>query len=288
MTDRPPTVDIVATIPVPDPMPPAITRPRQHVEAVLTQSLAETGEEGRAALAWQWALTGTRPSPVTLSLGLGRPPSREDIRTEADGDPESSPALPGVPTDYCDQLGEARRILRWLVGSSDEIPADCDNRGELIGARGDYVRSDDEIRHVRDSAERSLEAIGLPNPMAPDEARKAWRLNAVSMDAAWLRGVRDLLDWVLGDCASAPLSKLAIAQPTAYDLSYEDSAAGDIIMRGGPNGHRAGLARYQPPQYAEAVQASIRWLRGESTLVPSSPYNDSSGRDAAVRGPTVS
>ncbi len=57
------TVDVVATIRVPDPLPAAIARPHRQVQAVLAQSLAETGRDGRAALAWAWALTGTRPSP---------------------------------------------------------------------------------------------------------------------------------------------------------------------------------------------------------------------------------
>src|ERR1039457_4075629 len=97
-------------------MPPAIARSRQLVDVVLAQSLAEVGTDGRAALAWEWALTGTRPSPVTLSLPVGRPPSRDEIVAEATAEPEGSTAQPGIPSDYCDQLGEARRILAWLVG----------------------------------------------------------------------------------------------------------------------------------------------------------------------------
>ena len=131
----------MTTIRVPDPLPPAITRPRQHVEAVLAQSLLETGGQGRAALAWTWALTGTRPSPVTLSVAKGSPPSRDEITAEASAPPEGSTAPPGVPTDFCDQLREARHILRWLIGDTDEIPVDDDNRGRFIGARDDYASS---------------------------------------------------------------------------------------------------------------------------------------------------
>lgn len=106
MTDSPPTVNTVATIPVPNPLPPAVTRPRQHIKAVMAQSLPETGEDSRAALAWQWALTGTRPSPISLSLAPGRPPAREMLlaEAEAEADPEGPAAPPGVPTDYCDQF----------------------------------------------------------------------------------------------------------------------------------------------------------------------------------------
>lgn len=287
MTNSPPTVNIVATIPVPNPLPSAITRPRQHVEAVLDQSLAETGDDGRAALAWHWVLTGTRPSPITLSLAPGRAPKLEEILAEADADPEGSVVPLGVPTDYCEQYGEARRILRWLAGDSDEIPVDCDNRGQLIGARDDYARTDNEIRQLRDEARRGLEAFDLPGPIAPTDARKPWQWDPALMNAAWIRGVRDLLDWVLGDRPTAPFSRLAVNRPAAYDLGYEDGAADDVIMQGRPGHYPVRPASYPPPQYGEAIQTTIRWLRGETTSVPSEPYNGSSG-GGAVHGPSPS
>src|ERR1035438_4243665 len=163
---------------MPDELPTAVTRPRQHVEAVLAQSLIQVGTDGRAALAWEWALTNSRPSPMTLSRPTGHPPSREEILAEADADPEGSTAGPGVPSDYSDQLGEARRVLSWLVGESDEIPVDDDNRGRFIGARDDYAHTDDDIRQVRDHARRGLETCDLPDPMDPADAidRKSTRL----------------------------------------------------------------------------------------------------------------
>src|SRR6266851_3460504 len=115
MTEARITVMNVSAVCVPDQMPPAVTRPRQLVDAVLAQSLSEASINGRAALAWEWALTGTRPSPVTLSLPPGHPPSREEILAEADAEPEGSTAEPGVPSDFCDQLGEARRGLKPLA-----------------------------------------------------------------------------------------------------------------------------------------------------------------------------
>src|SRR5216683_6199052 len=141
MTEARITVINVSAVCVPDQMPPAITRPRQLVDAVLAQSLSEAGTEGRAALAWEWALTGARPSPVTLSLPPGHPPSREEILAEADAEPEGSTAPPGVPSDFCDQLGEARRILAWLAGKCDEIPVNDENRGRFVGACDDYART---------------------------------------------------------------------------------------------------------------------------------------------------
>ena len=156
---------------VPEQLSSAIARPRRHVEAVLAQSLYEVGPDGRAALAWQWALTGTRPSPVTLSLAPGRPPSREEILAEAAAEPEGSTAPPEVPSEFCDQLRETRAVLAWLAGGSDEIPVDDDNCGRFIGARGDYARTDDDIRQVLDHALLDLRAFDLPEPMSLSDAK---------------------------------------------------------------------------------------------------------------------
>lgn len=260
------TVSIVATIPVPDPLPPAITRPRQHVEAVLAQSLIEAGQDGRVALAWAWALTGTRPSPIMLTPAPGRPPTREEIQAEADAD--DSTALPGVQAGYGDEDGYAWAILTWLIGVNDEIPLDDDQRGRFIGARDDYARTDSEIRHARDEAVRSLTEFDLPDPMEPADAARPWQWELAWMNAAWQRGVRDLLGWVLGDRPDAPLSHhVSVGLPTVYDLTYEEAAASDIAAQGRPVGPRVD-PRQPPPQYGEAIQATIVWLRGETTLAP--------------------
>ena len=234
----------------------------------MAQSLHEIGPDGRAALAWQWALTGTRPSPVTLSLAPGRPPSREEILHEAAAEPEGSTAPPGVPSDFCDQLRETRAVLAWLAGDTDEIPVDDDNRSRLIGARGDYARTDDDIRQTLDHALSGLKAFDLPEPMSPSDAQHPWRWDAIWMNAAWLRGVRDILTWVLGETPTSPLCQRTIGLPTTYDLTYEESAAADVVLQGRPGGHPVDPTAYPPPQYGEGIRATISWLRGETTKPP--------------------
>ncbi len=277
------TVESVTTVPVLDQLSPAIARPRQHVEAVLAQSQRETGLGGRTALAWEWALTGTRPSPVTLSLAPGRPPSRAEILAEADAEPEGSTASPGVPTDFRDQLRETRAVLAWLAGGTDEIPVDDENRGRLIGARGDYARTDDDIRQVRDDALLGLKAADLPDLMSPSDAKHPWRWDAGWMNAAWLRGVRDILTWVMGECPASPLCERTVGLPATYDLTYEEAAADTVVMQGRPGGLPVDPATYPSPQYGEGIQATISWLRGETTAPPV----DSNGRSpyAAAREP---
>jgi hypothetical protein len=273
------TVECVTSVHVPQQLSPAIVRAREHVQAVLARSLRETGPDGRAALAWAWALTGTRPSPVTLSLAPGRPPTHAEILAEAAAEPEGSRAPAGVPADFRDQLRQTRSILGWLAGRSDEIPVDDENRGRLIGARGGYARTDDDIRRVCDYALLGLKAGDLPDVMSPAEARHPWRWGAAWVNAAWLRGVRDLLAWVLGERDAAPLCGRAGGLPTTYDLTYEQAAAGPVVMQGRPGGIPVDPAAYPPPQYGEAIQAAIAWLRGETTAAPVT--KDGHGRYAA-------
>jgi hypothetical protein len=235
---------------------------------VLAQSLRETGLDGRAALGWQWALTGTRPSPVTLSLAMDRPPSRDEILAEADAEPEGSRAPLGVPADFRDQLRETRRVLAWLAGRTDKIPVDDDHRGRFIGARGDYARTDDDIRQIRDRALLGLKACDLPGVMSPSDARHPWRWEPAWMNAAWLRGVRDILTWVLGECDASPLCGRTVGLPATYDLTYEEAAADPIVMQGRPGGCPVDPVAYPPPQYGEGVQATISWLRGDATATP--------------------
>jgi hypothetical protein len=284
MTDTTPTLNSMVATQVPHPLPAAIARPREHIEAVLAQSLREMGGQGRTAMAWTWALTGTRPSPVTLSLPPGHPPARAEILAEADAEPEGSTAPPGVPSDYCDQLSEARRVLRWLTGETDEIPVDDNNRDRLIGARDNYARTDAEIRQVRDHARYGLDTFDLPDPIDPADAVDPWRWSPEWMNAAWLRGVRDLLDWVVGDRPTAPLSGRAMTLPTAYDLTHEESIADDIVLQGRPGGLTTDPATYPPPQYGEAIHATTRWLRGETTTEPVDQHsNGAYARPAPAR-----
>jgi hypothetical protein len=265
------TTERVTAVRVPEPLSPAIVRLRPHVEAVLAQSLRETGPRGRTALAWAWALTGTRPSPVTLGLAPGCPPSRREILAEAAAEIEGSTAPRGVPADFRDQLRQTRSVLAWLAGGSDLIPVDTDNRGRFIGARGDYTRTDAEIHKVRGHALRGLAACDLPEPLSSADARHPWRWDPAWMYAAWLRGVRDLLGWVLGDFPAAPLCQRTGGRPSTYELTYEDAAANEVVMQGRPGGRPVDPSRYPPPQYGEGVQAAIRWLRGEATMPPAGP-----------------
>lgn len=210
MTATRPTLTAVTSVHPPGASA-GIARPHEHVEAVHSQSLLELGQGGRAALEWEWALTGARPSPITLTLPMGRPPTRPEILDEARATPEARPAPTGVPTDYCDQVGDARRILAWLAGATDEIPVDDDNRGRFVGARDDFARTDNEMREVLDWALYGLSVIDISDVAHSAGGSDPWSWSAEEMNAAWLYGVRDLLQRVLGERAASPLCLRSVA-----------------------------------------------------------------------------
>src|SRR6266581_3865303 len=81
-------VRVVSMIQVLDALPGAIVQRPGRIWNVLARSLGEQGASGRTALAWRWALTGSCPSPVTLSPPAGTPPDRGEILAEAAAEAE--------------------------------------------------------------------------------------------------------------------------------------------------------------------------------------------------------
>ena len=101
-----------------DELPEAITRPPARLWSVFARSLGEQGAAGRTALAWRWALTGSCPSPVTLTQAPGRPPAGDEILGEADAPAE----LARTGIDPGGQVMQARFVLQWLAGEIDAVP----------------------------------------------------------------------------------------------------------------------------------------------------------------------
>jgi hypothetical protein len=66
-----------------------------------------------------------------------------------------------------------------------------------------------------------------------------------------------------------------VVLPSAYDLTHEEAAAEEVAVSGGPVGSPVDPAAYPPPQYGEAVLATIAWLRGQTMEPPIRP--DTSG-----------
>jgi len=268
VTEVPSTVNEVNAA-VPRQLSPAVVRSPELVRAVRAESLAQVGVSGPAARAWEWALTGTCASPVTgREPTPGSVPGREELITEAKiAGGEIIPSFQRI-YDADQQVSAARRVLEWLSGNTDEIPLPAGNRGRFIGARDDYARTGEQVREVLAWARFGLMRFDLPDPMVPAVAMRPWQWQASWMDAAWLRGARDMLAWVCGAHDQAPLSGTVICLPSLADAADEYGYAYDVLEQGRPSRQPVQHAIYQPPQYGEAVQAAYCWLSGERTSPP--------------------
>jgi len=261
---------------VPDPLPPAITRPAGQVAEVMAQSLREQGSAGPTAQAWRWALTGNGPSPVRMLPGAGDPPSRDVIAAEArhdnHDDPPGSRRLTGPLWVSDPDPGRiaARRVLLWVAGIHDIIPLTAPDRGKYVGGRLFFARTDDEIRRVRQCALDRMLADSVPERITAEQAARPWTMNAAQMNAFYLHGTFAFLVWITGDKREGPLTGRAPQEtpPGADDLADELATLGAVVMQGRESGQPAEPGNYPPPQYGEGIDAAVRWLSGEYTDPP--------------------
>ena len=290
------------TIPIPEPLPTAVTRSRPLIEAVAAQSLREQGADSRTARAWRWVLTGQSLSPVSEMLGPGHPPDVDEIVGEAgyDTEPPDCDWPPWRHTfDPNPDRQQARRVLRWLTGAADAIPLLDPGRGRYVGARFHFARSDEEIRTVRDWALHGLREHGdLPADMPMRQAERPWQWPAEWMNAAWLRGAVSYLNWVLGEQDTAPLSgqhkplnpvTTLVAPNPPYtqaelvelrgaglgvaDIEHEIMIyLAAVTMQGHEGQPVAEPDQYPPPQWGEGVEQTHNWVTGED-LKPSADHH---------------
>jgi hypothetical protein len=109
-------------IEVPDPLPPAITLPREVIEFAVSQHLEEFGESSLVARTSRWVLHGGGPSPIShmdwSELDGNGPPSRPTLAAESTADQPT--LLTRAPWA---ELNKARFICWWCTSNpEDEIP----------------------------------------------------------------------------------------------------------------------------------------------------------------------
>ena len=109
-------------IEVPDPLPPAITLPREVIEFAISQHLDEFGEHSLVARTWRWILHGGGPGPIShmdwSEFDGDGPPSRATLAAESTAD--QPPLLTRTPWP---ELNKARFICWWCTADpEDEIP----------------------------------------------------------------------------------------------------------------------------------------------------------------------
>ena len=122
-----------------------------------------------------------------------------------------------------------------IVGAA-AYPADMDEEG--------FAPSDAEMRRVLGLARAGIARYGFGEELHPEDLARPWG-NARWQDNAWLRGVRDLLEWVLGDASLRAAAR------------HSGSAADAVRRVRRPQRHRrdhaAGLARPRAPRLAAAA-----------------------------------
>lgn len=167
---------------IPAALPPTVIPPRPLVQAIMAQSLREQGAGSRTARAWRWILTSQAPSSVSQTPGVERPPRLEEIVGEArygrDTDPPQWGSWPPWRYAFDHDLDgqQTRRVLRWLTGVADAIPLLDPARGQHVGARFHFARTDEEIRRVRGWAQQGIRRHGdLPEDMSRWESEHPWR-----------------------------------------------------------------------------------------------------------------
>jgi hypothetical protein len=136
-----------------------------------------------------------------------------------------------------------------------------------MAAQG-IVRTDDEIRRVLNLARAGIARYGFGEQLHPDDLARPWS-NGRWQDNAWLRGVRDLLEWVLGERETGPGQGTPASRPTIEDLYADLGNRSEVMLQGSRIPVRPG---WPPPQSAEAWDATLDWLDGESDEPPAAEH----------------
>jgi hypothetical protein len=106
------------SIEIADPLPSAITLPRQVIQFAISQHLAEFGEHSLVARTWRWILHGGGPGPIS-HMGWSQfdgdgPPSAATIAAESTAD------QPPLVRGSWAELNKARYICWWCTANPDE------------------------------------------------------------------------------------------------------------------------------------------------------------------------
>jgi hypothetical protein len=234
-----------------DDLPAAIVQRPGRIWNVLARSPGEQGGAGRTALAWRWALTGTCPSPVTLSPPDGTPPDRRGLLAEA----EATAELARAGADSGGQIMHARFVLQWLAGERDGLPLWNGGPGNLHVTDG--------VPGLRERAEidQVYEWAMLARLRFPSQGESA--APAVEHGYGWALGAMQLLAWVCGEAAEGRLSGLRVAgRPSLCPVSLDTRRAMTALLHARHDGQPAGAGRM------EATMETFLWLAGWDPLPP--------------------
>ena len=193
-----------------DCVPEGIVQRPGRIWNVFARSLGEQGASGRTALAWRWALTGSCPSPVTLSAPAGGLPDRGEILAEAGAVAE----LGGDGSDPGGQVMHARFVLQWLAGDLEALPLwNVGPQNPHVTDGADYARARAEIEEAYGWTLAARLRYPWPGESAPDGA---W------LGFGWAFGAMQLLAWACGEAEEGPVSGMRVAgRPSLYQVSLD-------------------------------------------------------------------
>jgi len=127
-----------------------------------------------------------------------------------------------------------------------------------------FAPGEAKIRRVLELARAGIARYGFGEELHPADLARPWG-NARWQDNAWLRGVRDLLEWVLGETVLGPVRGTPAVKPTPYDVYRDLGDIDEIMWQGSRCPVRPG---WPPPQSGEAMDATVRWLDGRTGKPP--------------------
>jgi hypothetical protein len=234
-----------------DDLPDSITQRPGRIWNVFARSLGEQGAAGRTALAWRWALTGTCPSPVTLSPPAPEPPSRDELLAEAAARAE----LPSPGADPGGQLMHARFVLQWLAGELDALPLwNGAQESARITDGVDYAHPRTEIEEIYGWSLLARQRYHWPDETGPDVA---W------LGFGWAFGAMQLLAWTCGESAEGPLTSIRVAgRPSLYQVALDTRRAMTCLIYAREGGQLTAVGRM------EAIMETYLWLVGWRPLPP--------------------
>jgi hypothetical protein len=119
---NPEEVPAIPAIEVPDPLPAAITLPRDFIEFAISQHLKEFGEHSLVARTWLWILHGGGTGPISHTdwsqFDGNGPPLKATLAAESAAD---QPPL--LPRTSWTELNKARFICWWCTANPlDAVP----------------------------------------------------------------------------------------------------------------------------------------------------------------------
>ncbi len=250
-----------------DAVPDGIAQRPGRIWNVLASSLGEQGgAAGRTALAWRWALSGSCPSPVTLSAPAGSSPDRAGILAEAAAVAE----LAGDRADPGGQVLHARFVLQWLAGDLDAVPLwNAGPPDPQVTDGAEFARSRAEIEEAYGWTFSARLRYPWPGESAPDGA---W------LGFGWAFGAMQLLAWVCGEAGEGPVSGTRVAgRPSLYQVSLDARRAMTGFLLAREEGQPTGTGRL------EAVMEGFLWLAGWNRLPPVDRHGHGTFEDCPER-----